>query len=93
MKEDLNQMFMMKFHITTLFLKMVPLNFLYVGEDWVFFDTYFNRKEFSADYVWQINKIHNLSIGATLQKLKTDLVRRNPDGGVALEQYSYHLIR
>ena len=72
---------------------IVPQNgtaeFSYVGEDWVFFDTYFNRKEFSADYVWQINKIHNLSIGATLQKLKTDLARRNPDGGVALEQYSY----
>lgn len=59
------------------------------GEDWVFFDTYFNRKEASLDYVWQINKIHNVSIGATYQDMKTNLTRRNPDGGLALEDYSY----
>jgi hypothetical protein len=72
---------------------VVPQNgtaeFSIVGEDWVYFDTYFNRKEANVDYVWQINKIHNLSIGSTLQLLKTDYVRRNPDGGEALEQYSY----
>ncbi len=72
---------------------VVPQNgtaeFSIVGEDWVFFDTYFNRREANVDYVWQINKIHNLSIGSTLQLLKTDYVRRNPDGGEALEQYSY----
>ena len=72
---------------------IVPQNgtaeFSISGEDWVFFDTYFNRKEASLDYVWQINKIHNLSIGSTLQLLQTDLTRRNPDGGLALEQYSY----
>ncbi len=72
---------------------IVPQNgtaeFSIVGEDWVFFNTYFNRKEAKLDYVWQINKIHNLSIGSTLQLLKTDLTRRNPDGGEALEQYNY----
>lgn len=59
------------------------------GEDWVFFDTFFGRKEASLNYVWQINKMHNLSIGANYQYLKTDLTRRNPDGGVVLEQYAY----
>ena len=59
------------------------------GEDWVFFDTYFNRKEIKADYSLQINKIHNISVGSTYQLLKTDLTRRNPDGGVALEQYAF----
>jgi len=72
---------------------IVPQNgtaeFSIVGEDWVYFDTYFNRKEANADFVWQINKIHSLSMGSTLQLLKTDYVRRNPDGGEALEQYSY----
>jgi outer membrane receptor protein involved in Fe transport len=72
---------------------IVPQNgsaeFSIVGEDWVYFDTYFNRKEAKADYVWQINKIHNLSIGSTLQLLHTDLTRLNPDGGDALEQYAY----
>jgi hypothetical protein len=72
---------------------IVPQNgtaeFSIVGEDWVYFDTYFNRKEANVDYVWQINKIHSLSMGSTLQLLKTDYVRRNPDGGEALEQYSY----
>jgi outer membrane receptor protein involved in Fe transport len=72
---------------------IVPQNgtaeFSIVGEDWVFFDSYFNRKEANADYVWQINKIHNLSVGSTLQLLQTDMTRRNPDGGEALEQYSY----
>jgi outer membrane receptor protein involved in Fe transport len=72
---------------------VVPQNgtaeFSTIGEDWVFFNTYFSRKEAKLDYVWQINKIHNLSIGSTLQLLKTDLTRRNPDGGEALEQYNY----
>ncbi len=72
---------------------IVPQNgtaeFSFIGEDWVFFNTYFNRKEAKLDYVWQINKIHNLSIGSSLQLLKTDLTRRNPDGGEALEQYNY----
>jgi outer membrane receptor protein involved in Fe transport len=72
---------------------LVPQNgtaeFSFVGEDWVFFETYFNRKEANLDYVWQINKIHNLSVGSTYQLLQTDLTRRNPDGGLALEQYSY----
>ena len=72
---------------------VVPQNgtaeFSIIGEDWVFFNTYFSRKEAKLDYVWQINKIHNLSIGSTLQLLKTDLTRRNPDGGEALEQYNY----
>ncbi len=63
--------------------------FSIAGEDWVFFDTYFNRKEASLDYVWQINKIHNISVGATYQDMKTNLTRRNPDGGLALEDYSY----
>ncbi len=72
---------------------VVPQNgtaeFSFIGEDWVFFSTYFSRKEAKLDYVWQINKIHNLSIGSSLQLLKTDLTRRNPDGGEALEQYNY----
>ena len=72
---------------------IVPQNgtaeFSYIGEDWVFFNTYFSRKEAKLDYVWQINKIHNIAVGSTLQLLKTDLTRRNPDGGEALEQYNY----
>jgi len=63
--------------------------FSIIGEDWVFFDTFFGRNELSLDYVWQINKIHNISIGSTYQYLKTDLTRRNPDGGLALEQYAF----
>jgi len=72
---------------------VVPQNgtaeFSISGEDWVFFDTYFNRKEAKVDYSLQINKIHNLSVGSTFQLLKTDLTRRNPDGGTALEQYAF----
>lgn len=72
---------------------VVPQNgsaeFSTIGEDWVFFDTYFNRKEVDANYTWQINKIHNIAIGSTLQLLKTNLTRRNPDGGEALEEYAY----
>ena len=72
---------------------IVPQNgtaeFSIVGEDWVFFDTYFNRKEAKVDYALQINKIHNLSAGSTFQLLKTHLIRRNPDGGIALEQYTF----
>lgn len=63
--------------------------FSVAGEDWVYFDTYFNRKEAQLDYVLQVNDIHNISVGGTFELLQTDLTRRNPDGGLALEEYSY----
>ncbi|MGQ9798401.1 MAG: TonB-dependent receptor [Ignavibacterium sp.] len=59
------------------------------GEDYVYFDTYFNRKEASVDFVWQINETHNLSVGSEFKNLKTNLARKNPDGGKSLEEYSY----
>ncbi len=72
---------------------VVPQNgsaeFSISGEDWVYFDTYFNRKEATLDYVWQINNIHSLSVGSTIQLMQTNLTRSNPDGGIALEKYAY----
>jgi outer membrane receptor protein involved in Fe transport len=59
------------------------------GEDYVFFETEFNRQAAKLDYVWQINKIHNLSAGAEYDKLHTILARKNPGGDVALEEYDY----
>ena len=59
------------------------------GEDWVYFTTFFNRKEIKLDYVWQVNNVHNLSIGSSFQKLRTHLNRSNPDGGTVLEDYTY----
>jgi outer membrane receptor protein involved in Fe transport len=67
--------------------------FSIVGEDWVYFKTNFKRQAAKLDYVWQINTIHNLSLGAEFQKLRTQLERRNPDGGTALEQYDYSPIQ
>ncbi|NOX19471.1 MAG: TonB-dependent receptor [Chlorobi bacterium] len=67
--------------------------FSIVGEDWVYFKTNFKRQAAKLDYVWQINAIHNLSLGAEFQKLRTQLERRNPDGGTALEQYDYSPIQ
>ncbi len=63
--------------------------FSVTGEDWVYFDTRFKRKELGLDYFWQINKIHQFTAGLSYDKLQTDLARRNPDGGIALEEYSY----
>ena len=59
------------------------------GEDWVFFETKFKRQAAKLDYVWQIDKTHNLSIGTEYENLNTQLARRNPDGGIALEEYDY----
>jgi outer membrane receptor protein involved in Fe transport len=59
------------------------------GEDWVYFDTYFNRKSVRLEYVWQINKIHNLALGGEYALLQTTLSRRNPDGFTSLENYDY----
>ncbi|MCB0729524.1 MAG: TonB-dependent receptor [Ignavibacteriae bacterium] len=67
--------------------------FSVTGEDWVFFKTNFGRKSVGLDYVWQINKIHNLAVGVGYEALQTDLERRNPDGGVALEEYKYKPIQ
>ncbi len=64
--------------------------FSITGEDWVYFDTKFRRKAVNLDYVWQINKIHNLSAGASYELLETILARRNPDGFGVLENYEYH---
>ncbi len=63
--------------------------FSITGEDWVWFETSFDRYEAKADYVWQINKIHNLSIGGTFEQYHTFLERKNPDGGGVLERYDY----
>ncbi len=66
--------------------------FSITGEDWVYFDTKFGRKAVQLDYVWQINKIHNISAGAGYEFLETKLSRRNPDGFGVLEDYEYHPI-
>jgi outer membrane receptor protein involved in Fe transport len=63
--------------------------FSVTGEDWVWFDTNFDRYEGKVDYVWQINKIHNLSIGGKFEQYGTFLERKNPDGGAILEKYDY----
>ncbi|MGD8780835.1 MAG: TonB-dependent receptor [Ignavibacteria bacterium] len=59
------------------------------GEDWVYFDTHFNRKEAKIDYVLQLDKIHNLAVGVTYEQMETNLSRKNPDGGTPLEAYRY----
>jgi outer membrane receptor protein involved in Fe transport len=59
------------------------------GEDWVYFDTRFNRAEFSASYFTQLTKIHGLEVGVNYSELETKLARRNPDGFSALENYEY----
>ena len=63
--------------------------FAVTGEDYVYFHTFFNRKEIKLNYELQASKIHSLSIGGTANFLKTDLERINPQGGTALEKYSY----
>jgi outer membrane receptor protein involved in Fe transport len=59
------------------------------GEDWVYFNTHFNRQELNLNYFMQVTKIHSLSAGFTYDKLKTTLSRKNPDGFGVLEQYDY----
>jgi len=59
------------------------------GEDWVYFETGFKRKELSASYFSQLTHIHGLELGASYSQLSTNLARRNPDGFTALENYNY----
>lgn len=63
--------------------------FQVTGEDYVYFNTFFNRKEIQLDYTLQATKIHNISAGGSVNFLKTDLARINPNGGAALENYNY----
>ena len=63
--------------------------FAVTGEDYVYFNTFFNRKEIKLNYTIQATKIHNVSLGGTLNFLKTDLARINPQGGAILENYKY----
>ncbi len=59
------------------------------GEDWVYFNTHFNRGEVSADIFTQLDKIHSLGAGITYDQLRTKLARKNPDGFGVLEDYDY----
>jgi len=72
---------------------VVPQNstaeFSISGEDWVYFDTDFERYEGRADYFYQVNKVHSLTAGADYNQLKTALQRRNPDGFAVIEDYYY----
>ena len=62
------------------------------GEDWVYFNTHFNRKEISADIFSQIDKIHSVGAGFTYDQLQTILSRKNPDGFGIIEDYNYEPI-
>jgi outer membrane receptor protein involved in Fe transport len=59
------------------------------GEDWVYFDTRFQRYEARADFFYQINTIHSLTAGTDYNQLDASLQRRNPDGFSVIEDYKY----
>ncbi len=64
--------------------------FSIAGEDWVYFNSEFRRTNVSLDFLTQIGKIHSVTSGISFSQLKTHMIRRNPDGWVALEEYNYN---
>jgi outer membrane receptor for ferrienterochelin and colicin len=60
------------------------------GEDWVYFNSEFNRFEAQGILTSQVTKEHLLSGGITFDGLRTKLARLNPDGFAAIEDYDFH---
>jgi len=57
------------------------------GEDWVYFESLFDRKQIKMDLVSQVNRMHKLEAGLSFDLLRTKMERRNPDGFSSLENY------
>ncbi len=53
--------------------------FSIVGEDWVYFDSGFDRNQADAHLTSQLNKVHQVRVGATGEWLLTAMERYNPD--------------
>jgi hypothetical protein len=61
--------------------------FSIAGEDWVYFQSQFEQLEGQASISSQITKQQFIKAGFTLSQLRTQLVRLNPVGFVAIEDY------
>ena len=57
------------------------------GEDWVYFNSRYEKLEGQATLSSQVAKQHMIKAGATFSLLRTKLLRLNPDGFGAIEDY------
>ena len=62
--------------------------FSVTGENYVYFKSNFERLEFKGDLITQITKQQNITLGFSLDKMKTTYNRSNPNGGFySIEDY------
>jgi outer membrane receptor for ferrienterochelin and colicin len=59
------------------------------GEDWVYFDSKFEKSEAQVTFSSQVTKQQFIKAGASYAKLNTQLKRLNPDGFGAIEDYDF----
>jgi hypothetical protein len=59
------------------------------GEDYVYIKSNFNRLEGKFDITSQITKQQNINLGISASRLSTTMLRLNPTGFYAIENYDY----
>jgi hypothetical protein len=63
------------------------------GENFVYFDSYFDKLELQGSFSSQITKQHFINLGFSLSNLRTELKRINPNGWQVIEDYDYKPIK
>lgn len=69
--------------------EILTAEFSVAGENFVYFDSYYDKMEYQASFSSQFSSQHFLSSGVSYSMMKTMLQRKNPNGGQALEDYLF----
>ncbi|HPR88925.1 MAG TPA: TonB-dependent receptor [bacterium] len=69
--------------------EILTAEFSVAGENYVYFDSYYDKIEAQGSFNSQVSRQHFITSGASLSTIKTSLQRRNPNGGEAYENYYF----
>jgi len=69
--------------------EILTAEFSVSGENYVFFDSFFDKMEAQVNFSSQVSKQHFLTSGISLTRMETSLKRMNPNGMEAIEDYDF----
>ncbi|MBK7107339.1 MAG: TonB-dependent receptor [Ignavibacteriae bacterium] len=69
--------------------ELLIAEFSVAGENFVYFDSFFDKYEFQGSFSSQLTNQHYLNTGFSFSLLQTKLQRLNPNGWQILEDYDY----
>jgi len=73
--------------------EILTAEFSVAGENYVYFDSYFDKIEAVGTFSSQVSKQHYITSGLSYSKMKTMLQRKNPNGNDAYEDYYFEPVK